>query len=81
MPTKIYKGLDSYTGYLVFYFETSGLYVFDSMMYGQATYVFEGNWRAISKLTKKQIITNKIAKERIVHNKDWKRKISRILSK
>lgn len=81
MPMKIYKGLDSYTGYLVFYFETSGLYVFDSMMYGQATYVFEGNWRAISKLTKKQIITNKIAKERIVHNKDWKRKISRILSK
>lgn len=79
LPDEMYKGLDSYTGYVVFYYKNKGLYIFDSIIYGQATYVFDGNWKEVSQLTKKQIIDNQIAKARIVHNKHWNNRIAQLL--
>lgn len=78
-PDTIYKGVDSYTGYLVFYYKNKGLYVFDSIMYGQATYVFDKDWEKVSKLTKKQIIDNNIAKARLIHNNSWKSEVAKLL--
>lgn len=78
-PDEIYKGIDSYTGYLVFYFKRLNLYVFDSIVYGNATYIFTGDWEKISKLTKKQIVDNQIAQERIIHNDSWNLKIAKLL--
>lgn len=78
-PTEIYRGEGSYTGYVVFYYKEKGLYMFDSIMYGKATYVFDVDWEKVSHLTKKQIIDNHIAKERIIHSPSWKRKIERLL--
>ena len=37
--------------------------------------IFEGEWENVSKLSKKEIIDRRLAKDRIVHNNDWKKKI------
>lgn len=79
-PDEIYQGFDSYSGYLVFYFKRVGLYVFDSIIYGKATYVFKGHWKDVSQLTKKQIIENKLAEARIIHNNEWQSKLNKLLS-
>lgn len=79
LPDELYKGLDSYIGYVVFYYKSKGLYVFDSIMYGQATYVFDRDWKEVSKLTKRQIIDGGIAKVRLIHNKRWRNEIDKLL--
>jgi hypothetical protein len=48
-------------------------------MYGQATYVFDRDWKEVSKLTKKQIIDGGLAKARLIHNKSWKNEIDKLL--
>ncbi|MGK0555371.1 hypothetical protein [Macrococcus capreoli] len=67
-PTSIKEGIGGYTGYLVFEFKESNVYIMDSVIYGKATYVFENEWERFSKLTKKEILTKNLAKERVVHN-------------
>lgn len=79
LPDGMYKGLDSYIGYVVFYYKSKGLYVFDSIMYGQATYVFDRDWKEVSKLTKKQIIDGGLAKARLIHSKSWRNEIDKLL--
>lgn len=49
----------------------------DSIIYGNATYIFEGDWIIVSRLTKSEIIKNKLAKDRIVHNNNWKENINK----
>lgn len=78
-PDEMYEGLDSYVGYVVFYYKSKGLYVFDSIMYGQATYVFDRDWKEVSKLTKKQIIDGGLAKARLIHSKSWRNEIDKLL--
>lgn len=78
-PTSIKEGIGGYTGYLVFEFEEKNLYVMDSMLYGKATYIFENEWETVSKMTKKEIIENNLAKERVIHNKHWKNKLNEYL--
>ena len=38
------------------------IYIFDSIIYGDATYIFENDWEKVSKLSKKEIIKNNLAK-------------------
>lgn len=77
-PTSIKEGLGGYTGYLVFEFKKPkhNIYVIDSMIYGKATYIFEDNWENVSRLTKKEIIQNNLAKDRIIHNNSWEKNVS-----
>ena len=78
-PDSIKKGIGGYVGYLIFEFKEKNLFVFDSIIYGDATYIFEGTWEHVSKLTKKEIITQNLAEDRIIHNKSWKKKIKKYL--
>ncbi|MGO3752045.1 MAG: hypothetical protein ACTJGH_04665 [Peptoniphilaceae bacterium] len=78
-PDSIKKGIGGYTGYLVFEFKNKDIFIFDSIVYGDATYIFDNNWEYVSKLTKKEIITQGLAKDRIIHNKLWKRKVENYL--
>lgn len=48
-------------------------------MYGKATYIFENDWKTVSKLTKKEIIQNKLAKDRIIHNNKWEENVSKYI--
>lgn len=80
-PTSIKEGLGGYTGYLVFEFKTQSkkIYIIDSIMYGKATYIFENDWKTVSKLTKKEIIQDELAKDRIIHNNKWEENVSKYI--
>lgn len=78
-PDIIRQGIGGYTGYLVFEFTDKNLFIFDSIIYGEAMYVFKDDWINVSKLTKSEIIQNKLTEERIVHNKNWKTKLNKFL--
>lgn len=77
-PDNVYRGIGGYDGYFVFDFpkeQGKHYYIFDSMLYGMATYVFDGDWREISKLTKKEILTQHIQLDRLIHNDGWAEKL------
>lgn len=64
-------GTAGFSGYMIFGFEKLGIYVCESIFYGNATYVFDKNWEALSKLTKAQILNAKLQKNRIIHRQGW----------
>jgi hypothetical protein len=73
------KGIGGYIDYIIFGFKNKNIYIFDSIIYGDATYIFENDWEKVSKLTKKEIITQGLAKDRIIHNRLWETKIRKYL--
>lgn len=79
-PDIEYQGTAGYSGYIAFVFTNKNIYVLDSILYGNATYIFEGNWEEVSQLTKKQIIDGNLYKYRIIHDKKWRTEIKKILS-
>jgi hypothetical protein len=79
-PDIEYQGTAGYSGYIAFAFSSKNIYVLDSILYGNATYIFGGNWEEISQLTKKQIIDDNLYKYRIIHDKKWKTEIGNILN-
>lgn len=78
-PDYTYQGTGGYRGYMVFEFEKKELYIFESIAYGNATYIFEGEWENVSKLSKKEILDRRLAKDRIVHYNDWEKNINKYL--
>lgn len=75
-PDNVRKGIGGYTGYLVFEFAALNLFIFDSILYGEAMYIFKDEWEHVSRLTKREIIQGGLSEERIVHNKHWKDKLN-----
>lgn len=74
-------GANGYRGYIIFGFTGLNLYICESAMYGNATYVFEGEWEHISKLTKAEIINSNLHKNRIVHQNGWRAQIAKLLNR
>lgn len=70
-----YRGTNGYHGYTIFGFVERNLYIFESVEYGNATYVFEGDWKQLSKMTKAEIINGNLHKHRFVHREGWKNQI------
>ncbi len=64
-------GNGGFRGYVVLGFVDRNLYVLESLLYGNATYVFEENWENLSKKTKAEILDKRLQKERLVHHKNW----------
>lgn len=73
-------GVNGYSGYIIFGFSNLNLYVFESAMYGNATYVFEGHWEHVSKLTKAEIIRSDLHSQRLIHGESWRVEITSLLS-
>jgi len=72
-------GQGGFSGYVVFGFPKKGLYVLESILYGNATYVLGEDWEELSKLTKAEILNDKLHKDRIIHLRDWFRRIHETL--
>jgi hypothetical protein len=72
-------GTGGFWGYVVFGFTSKNLYVFECIKYGNATYVFNQDWKELSKLTKAQVIQGDLAKARVIHHKSWVKQIDEIL--
>ena len=78
-PDKVRQGIGGYNGYLIFEFTEKNLFIFDSILYGEAMYIFKDNWEQVSQLTKKEIIQEGLAEERIIHNKYWRAKLNKYI--
>lgn len=73
-------GRAGFRGYLVFGFEKLGLYVLESMYYGNATYVFDRDWETLSQLTKAEILSSSYQRDRIVHLKSWEGQFAALMA-
>lgn len=78
---KVYCGTDEFEGYLVFCFEKFKIAVLDCPRKGNAIYIFGEDWKALSKLSKYELLNfhpNKT--QRIIHRGDWFEKLKLTLS-
>lgn len=71
-PDDVYVGEGGFSEYLAYVFKSKGLVVLESLMTGNALYIFDKNWQQFSQLTKSQIIAQNLHKERIIHRTGWK---------
>lgn len=70
-------GVGGFSGYVVFAFD--GIFILESMESNNATYVFDYEWEAMSKLTKREIIQGDFCRARIIHNRHWKLSVKKEL--
>lgn len=74
-------GNGGFNGYIVLGFPHKKLYVLESILYGNATYVFGDNWEKLSQLTKKEILDESLQTDRLIHKESWYGNIGKLLSK
>lgn len=74
-------GNGGFNDYVVFGFNDKNLYVLENSFAGNATYIFNDDWKIISQLTKAEILKENLQAYRLIHKKNWKRQIKNILSK
>jgi hypothetical protein len=75
-PTFTAVGHGGFAGYVVFGFPQLGFYILECSRYGNATYVFDNNWKEFSKLTKAEILNQNYYKARFIHLSHWEMHIS-----
>lgn len=74
-------GSQNFWGYVVYGFTSKNLYFFECNRPDNATYVFKGDWKKASQLTKTEILNDHLQDERIFHTTNWKENICHKLSK
>ncbi len=79
-PDFLAIGQGGFYGYFVFGFTKKELYVLESPSLGNATYIFKSNWKELSQLTKKEILTGSLHYRRIIHNRGWLNSLTNTLS-
>ena len=72
-------GQSGFSGYIIFGFPRKNLYVLESLYYGNATYIFEEDWAYLSRLTKAEILSGNLQKDRLIHRVKWDGEIRRLL--
>ena len=79
-PDFIAVGIAGFDGYWVLGFVKRNLYIFESLYFGNATYVLNQNWETISQMTKAEILAGKLCEARIIHREDWVNNIHNLLN-
>ena len=71
VPDFMAIGDEGFFGYVIYGFSKKGIFIFESNRPNNATYVFKGNWKEASKLTKSEILCGQLHEARIIHNQKW----------
>lgn len=79
-PSEITVGIGGFHGYIVFSFPNKEISVFEHLLYGNATYIFDMDWQTLSQLSKGEILHAGLEKARIVHREGWEHNIRKILN-
>ncbi len=79
VPDFVAIGRAGFDGYWVFGFTKQGLYVLESRMLDNATYVLDADWEAVSRLTKAEIINSDLSVARLIHDGSWPIKLEEVL--
>ena len=69
-------GRAGFSGYLVFQSPIPGVFLLESLHYGNATYVVRNDWEAITSLSKAEILDGNHHEDRIVHGAEWQNQIT-----
>ena len=72
-------GRGGFNNYMVFGFKDKNIFVLESAREGNATYIFSNNWEELSKLTKREILSEELQEDRIIHKRGWANKIKKLL--
>lgn len=73
-------GQAGFRGYIVLGFPDRGLFLLESMYFGNATYVFAENWETLSKKTKAEILIQGLHLDRIIHRESWQQRVHQLLA-
>lgn len=74
-PSFVAVGHGGFNGYVIFGFPERDLYILECARWGNATYVFGGKWKELSKLTKAEVLSEKHQQARFIHVAKWKSRI------
>lgn len=74
-------GAQNFWGYVVYGFTSLNLFIFESNEVNNASYVFRGDWKAASQLTKTEVLSGHIQEARIYHTEKWCEKMNRLVFK
>lgn len=71
-PSQWWEGLDDFGGYVVFEYPGTGRVLVECAVYGNAIYVLGSDWKRLSKLSKRELLTDHtLGVTKIVHRGDW----------
>ena len=76
-PADVYLGQGGFHAYVAYVFPGTGMTVLESVMPANATYIFQGNWQAVSHLTKTEILAGHHHHDRIFHDATWENRLAR----
>lgn len=74
-PEYTVVGRNGFSGYIVMAYPDRDLYVLESLLYGNATYVLNRDWQQVAQLSKAEILNGQLHQDRIVHHANWFAKI------
>ncbi|WP_157492372.1 hypothetical protein [Geothrix fermentans] len=77
-PAEIYAGNGGFHGYMAYVFPVKGVAILECVKFGNATYVFDMNWPTASQLSKAEVISGGLYRDRIIHSDGWDAKIDAI---
>jgi len=79
-PDEVAVGIAGFDGYIIYVFPRKNVAVLESLKYGNASYIIDNsNWEQLSKMTKGQLLSNKLVRAREVHTAGWTGRIEKIL--
>ena len=78
-PDEVYVGQGGFRSYVTYLFRSKALAVLESVMFDNATYVFDQNWQKVSQMTKAEIIQGDLHLDRIIHANNWIYRIDGLL--
>lgn len=73
-------GTQNFWGYVVYGFTHLNLFVFESNEVNNATYVFRGDWKLASQLTKTEVLSSHVQEARIYHTEKWHESIGKLIA-
>ncbi len=80
-PDFVAIGKNGFSGYVIFGFKDKGVCILESNQTNNATYVLgDSNWANISQLSKAEILSNQLHKDRLIHTKKWFGQLKKTLS-
>lgn len=66
-PNDTSVGLNGYQGYVIFHFNDKNIHVLESVIYGNAIYIFDEDWEKLSQKTKAEILRSGKYVNRFTH--------------
>ncbi|MDB5238267.1 MAG: hypothetical protein JWM46_537 [Candidatus Kaiserbacteria bacterium] len=73
-------GNGGFSGYVVLGFPEKNMYVLESLLYGNATYVLGTDWEDLSRMSKKEILDEQRHLGRIIHREGWEKNMRKTLT-